>query len=164
MRPAIAVLLAAGGLLALSACGLNDVAPSPTATPTTAVTATSTPSSAVTPSSTVTPTSAVIPTTKPTQTTERRIITKTRAIPFGTSKVNDPSLAQGTTKVTTRGVAGVKTITYELTFTNGIQTGEKQIREVVTRITPAPASRLPATSTAREAAATARLMYKDPFA
>jgi hypothetical protein len=127
MRSAIAVLLAAGGgLLALSACGLNEVAPKTTATPTTAVTATPTPSRAMTPSS------AVRTTTKAPPTAEKRTITKSRAIPFETRRVNDPSLTQGTTKVRTRGVEGVKTITYEVTFTNGIQTGEKPIREVVT--------------------------------
>lgn len=35
--------------------------------------------------------------------------------------------------VRTHGVAGSKTITYEVTFTNGVETGEKPIREVVTR-------------------------------
>lgn len=132
MRSGIPVLLAAG-LLALSACGLNDAAPTTAVTPTTPVAGTSTSSSAVTPSSVASRSSAVSPTTQPTQTIERRIVTKTRAIPFATRKVNDPGLTHGATEVRTRGVAGAKTITYELTFTNGIQTGEKRIREVVTR-------------------------------
>ena len=126
MRPAIAVLLAAGGLLALSACGLNEPAPTTTATPMPAVTATVTPSNEVTPSSGVR-------TTKATPIAEKRIITKSRAIPFKTTKVNDPGLSQGTTKVRTRGVAGVETTTYEVTFTNGVKTSEKRIREVMTR-------------------------------
>ncbi len=126
MRSAIAVLLAAGGLLALSACGLSEPAPTATVTPAPAVTATVTPSNGVTPSS-------AVKTTKAAPIVQKRIITKSRAIPFETRKVNDPGLSQGTTKVRTRGVAGVETITYEVTFTNGVKTSEKRIREAVTR-------------------------------
>jgi len=138
MRSAIAVLFAVGGLLALTACGSNEVTPTTTVTPTTAVTATPTPSHAVTPSRAVSPSHAVTPsdavsTTKAKPAAEKRTVTKNRAIPFGTSRVSDPSLTQGTTRVRTRGIEGVKTITYEVTFTNGIQTAERPIREVVTR-------------------------------
>lgn len=133
MRSAIAVLLAAGGLLALNACGLNQPAPTTTATPTPAATMTTTPSSPVPPSNEVTPSGAVRTTAKATPITEKRIITKSLAIPFETRKVNDPGLSQGTTKVRTRGVVGVKTITYEVTFTNGVKTSENRIREVVTK-------------------------------
>ncbi len=64
---------------------------------------------------------------------EKRFITKSSPIPFRTRKVNDPGLSEGTTRVRTRGVAGVRTTTYEVTFTNGVKTGEKRVREVVTR-------------------------------
>jgi hypothetical protein len=63
---------------------------------------------------------------------EARTVTETAAIPFEHRTVNDPSLAAGTTEVRTRGVAGVKTLTYEVTFTNGVQTGKKLLTEVVT--------------------------------
>jgi hypothetical protein len=35
--------------------------------------------------------------------------------------------------VTTPGVAGVKTLTYEVTFANGVPTGKKLLRQVVTK-------------------------------
>lgn len=47
--------------------------------------------------------------------------------------MNDPALGKGTTKVRIRGVAGVKTLTYEVTLTDGVQTRRKLIRTVVTR-------------------------------
>jgi len=72
-------------------------------------------------------------TTEATPAVENHIITKTRAIPFTTRTVNDPTLTNGTTKVRSRGIAGVKTLTYEVTLTNGVQTAKRLIREVVTR-------------------------------
>jgi hypothetical protein len=63
---------------------------------------------------------------------ETRTVTETAAVPFEHKTVNDPSLAAGTTEVRTRGVAGVKTLTYEVTFTNGVQTGKKLLSDVVT--------------------------------
>jgi resuscitation-promoting factor RpfB len=122
MRRAIIVLLAVSGLLALSACGSNVIAPpaaTPTATATEAVTAT--PSTAP---STATATRSAV---------EKRTVTKTRAIPFATTRVNDPTLADGTTKVRSPGVAGVKTLTYEVTFTNGVQTAKRLVSEMITR-------------------------------
>jgi hypothetical protein len=47
--------------------------------------------------------------------------------------VNDSSLAKGTTRVRTRGVAGVKTLTYEVTFANGVQTSKTLVRTETTR-------------------------------
>ncbi|MEV3924564.1 G5 domain-containing protein [Actinomadura coerulea] len=47
--------------------------------------------------------------------------------------MNDASLAKGATKVRTRGAAGLKTLTYEVTVTNGVETNRKLIRAVVTR-------------------------------
>jgi hypothetical protein len=63
---------------------------------------------------------------------EIRTVTETESIPFETTTVDDPSLAAGTTEVRTVGVAGVKTLTYELTLTDGAQTGKKLLSEVVT--------------------------------
>jgi uncharacterized protein YabE (DUF348 family) len=62
-----------------------------------------------------------------------RTVTETQPIPFQTRKVNDASLPKGTTKVRTAGVPGVKTLTYEVTFTNGVQTAKKLLRERVTK-------------------------------
>jgi hypothetical protein len=47
--------------------------------------------------------------------------------------VEDATLAKGRTKVKRRGVTGVKTLTYEVTYTNGEATDRKLLREVVTR-------------------------------
>ncbi|GIG90309.1 G5 domain-containing protein [Plantactinospora endophytica] len=66
-------------------------------------------------------------------TAEKRRITETRAIPFGQRTVEDPSLAEGKRKVRTAGVKGSKTLTYEVTYVNGVQTGKRLLKEVVTR-------------------------------
>jgi|SRR6266487_6343009 hypothetical protein len=115
MRRATVAALAVSGLLALGACG------SESATPTVAVTTTAT----------VTATPSVAPSTP---VVEKRTITKRRAIPFTTRRVHDPTLAKGTSKVRTRGAAGVKILTYEVTFTNGVRTGKKLIGKVVAKV------------------------------
>jgi resuscitation-promoting factor RpfB len=130
MRYLIAVLLAASGLLALSACGSPGAAPlAAKATATVTVT-----TGAATPSITSGTAPAV----------ERRTITRTRAIRFATRRVNDPSLAKGTAKLRRHGVAGVMTLTYRVTITNGVRTGKKLVRKVVTT---APVTRVIAAGT-----------------
>jgi resuscitation-promoting factor RpfB len=62
-----------------------------------------------------------------------RTVTETRRIPFRTRTVKDPAMAEGTTEVRTKGVDGVQTLTYEVTFTDGVQTGRKLVRTTVTR-------------------------------
>jgi hypothetical protein len=51
---------------------------------------------------------------------------------------------QGTTKVTRRGVRGVRSLTYEVTLTNGEQTGKRLVRNAVTK---APVTRVIAVGT-----------------
>jgi uncharacterized protein YabE (DUF348 family) len=68
-----------------------------------------------------------------TSATEKRTVTETQTVHFSTKRVDDSSLPKGTTKVTTRGVDGIKTLTYEVTFTNGVQTSKKLVRQVVTK-------------------------------
>lgn len=63
---------------------------------------------------------------------QRRVVTETQAIAFGTETVRDNTLAKGTETVRTRGVPGVRTLTYEVTFTDGVQTAKKLVRSVVT--------------------------------
>ena len=63
----------------------------------------------------------------------KRTVIEKQSIPYSTSRVNDSSLAKGTTRVRTKGVAGVKTLTYEVTFTNGVQTSKTLIRTETTR-------------------------------
>lgn len=120
MRRAIAIL-AVGGMLASSACGPRST--------------TSADSSGVAP----VPSSAPSATATPTPTVERRTVTEKRSIPYPTQKVRDSGLAEGTSKVTRRGVDGVLTLTYRVTLTNGVQTGKKLVRKVVTR---APVTRI----------------------
>lgn len=49
-------------------------------------------------------------------------IIETKAVPYKTSTVQDPTLEQGTTVTQTQGVNGTETITYEVTYTNGRET------------------------------------------
>ena len=56
---------------------------------------------------------------------EKQTITKTQKIPFTKKTVQDSSLAKGTRDVRTKGVAGVKTLTYRVTLTNGVETSRK---------------------------------------
>ena len=85
----------------------------------------------------------------PTVTTKTE--TETQSIPFTTTTANDSTLAKGTTKVTTAGVNGSETLTYQITYTNGKQTDKKfintavdqqpvaQVTSIGTYVAPAPA-------------------------
>jgi resuscitation-promoting factor RpfB len=64
---------------------------------------------------------------------EKRTETKRKAVPYKTRKVKDSSLDEGETSVRTRGVAGVRTLTYEVTITDGEVTSRKLVRSVVTK-------------------------------
>jgi hypothetical protein len=64
---------------------------------------------------------------------ETRTVTATARIAFSTKTVKDSALAKGKTKVRTRGAAGVRTLTYEVTFVDGHQTTKKLIKSVVTK-------------------------------
>jgi uncharacterized protein YabE (DUF348 family) len=64
---------------------------------------------------------------------ETRTVTETQKIPFRTRTVNDPSLAKGTRKLTTRGVAGVKTLTYQVTLTDGVETARKLVGSAMSK-------------------------------
>jgi resuscitation-promoting factor RpfB len=69
----------------------------------------------------------------PSPTIKKKTITKTQKIPFTKKTVKDSSLAKGTREVRTKGVAGVKTLTYEVTLTNGVETGRKLLRAEITK-------------------------------
>lgn len=62
-----------------------------------------------------------------------RTVTETRKVAFGTRRVEDPDLAKGSTETRTKGVAGVRTLTYRVTLTDGVQTARTLVREQVTR-------------------------------
>ncbi|MFI6821685.1 G5 domain-containing protein [Micromonospora sp. NPDC050187] len=73
------------------------------------------------------------PSPSPSPMVEVRTDTAAEKIPHGTRTVKDPSLAKGKRLVRTRGVDGVRTLTYQVTVTDGVQTGRKLVRSAVTR-------------------------------
>ncbi|WP_309227128.1 G5 domain-containing protein [Micromonospora thermarum] len=80
-----------------------------------------------------TPTQLATPTAAPTPNVQTRTETETQKIAFQTKTIYDSSLAKGTKKVTTRGVPGVKTLTYQITLTDGVQTAKKLIKSEITK-------------------------------
>jgi uncharacterized protein YabE (DUF348 family) len=66
----------------------------------------------------------------PTVTTKTE--TETQSIPFTSTTVQTASLTKGTTKITTAGVNGSQTLTYQITDTDGQQTDKKLISTTVT--------------------------------
>ncbi len=67
---------------------------------------------------------------KPVVTTETA--TETESILFETEKVENAELEKGTERVKREGINGVKTITYEITKTDGVETARVKKSEVVT--------------------------------
>ncbi|GGJ76674.1 hypothetical protein GCM10010123_03340 [Pilimelia anulata] len=108
--------------------------------------------------------------------TSTRLVSRVRAVPYARRTVRDATLASGTTRLRTRGVAGRERLTHRVTYAGGAATGRALVRRVLLRApvaesppsararpcgrpaTPgtAAASPSPATSTARAARATAR--------
>ena len=58
--------------------------------------------------------------------------TETQPVTFSTTDQNDSSLPKGQTKVMQAGKNGVKTLTYQVTYTNGKQTGKSLLSTKVT--------------------------------
>lgn len=105
--------------LTLAACGSGDeegrAAPVVAAPP---------PSATASPSPTPTPTPTPIVTVE--------TVTETEAIPFERVTVEDATMELGTSAVTTAGVEGVRTLTYEVTSTDGAETGRTLVSDEVT--------------------------------
>jgi resuscitation-promoting factor RpfB len=80
-----------------------------------------------------TPSAEPTPTPSPTPAVEVKTVTVTQKIAFKRTTVKDSSLAEGTRKLRTKGVAGEKTLTYEVTYTGGQETARKLLRQVVTK-------------------------------
>lgn len=59
-------------------------------------------------------------------------ITETKPIAFQTTEKDDATLAKGQTKIVQAGQDGVETSTYQVTYTNGKQTGKTLISDLVT--------------------------------
>ncbi|MET8152693.1 G5 domain-containing protein [Actinoplanes sp. NPDC049668] len=70
---------------------------------------------------------------KPPATVQKRTVRETRTISFKTRTVKDSSLPKGTKKVRVPGAAGVRTLTYEITVTEGIQTEKRLISSTITK-------------------------------
>ena len=62
-----------------------------------------------------------------------KTVTETEIIPFEIRYENDPNLEQGKQVVVQEGHDGVRTITYEETYTNGELTNRKQVSSTVTK-------------------------------
>ncbi|MET8348913.1 G5 domain-containing protein [Micromonospora sp. NPDC005206] len=60
-------------------------------------------------------------------------VTERATIRYGQRTVKDSSLAEGKRVVRTKGVNGVKTLTYEVTTTDGVRTAKKLVKSVVTK-------------------------------
>ncbi|MDG4789082.1 G5 domain-containing protein [Micromonospora sp. WMMD1102] len=130
--PVLSLLLCCGGLAAI-----GNAADPDGGSPNTSSAAHATPSAAPTSSP---PTAAsdmpAVPSPVPTSaspTTEKRRVTEVRSIPFGERIVRDSSLAKGKRKVRTAGAKGLKTLTYEVTYVNGVPTSKQLVSEVVTK-------------------------------
>jgi resuscitation-promoting factor RpfB len=73
------------------------------------------------------------PTVASTPVVTRRLVTETRKMAFRKVTQKDPSLAKGRKVVATHGVPGTKRLTFELTLTDGVQTGKRLVSQVVVR-------------------------------
>lgn len=62
-----------------------------------------------------------------------KTVTETKPIRFATRTVKDDTLAQGFTKTRSKGVDGVRTLTYKVMVQGGKEIGRKLIMSVVTR-------------------------------
>ncbi len=63
---------------------------------------------------------------------EHKVVTATENIPFESQTVDDASLADGTNQTQTEGANGIRTKTYDVTLTNGVETSRTLIKEEVT--------------------------------
>jgi resuscitation-promoting factor RpfB len=88
------------------------------------------PAAAAAPPTTAAPIATTAP---PTGQHTAETVVEEEEIAFTTKRVNDSSLPKGTTKVRTQGVPGLKRITYEVTYADGVETGRTKVREVVVR-------------------------------
>ena len=61
-----------------------------------------------------------------------KTVTETQPIQFNTTTVDDPTLAKGTTQITTQGVNGISTLTYKITYSDGKQTKKELLSKTTT--------------------------------
>ena len=60
--------------------------------------------------------------------------TKAEVVPFESTEKQDNTLAKGQTRVTTEGVDGERTITYEVTYVEGKETTRREVKSEVTKV------------------------------
>nr|WP_230416953.1 G5 domain-containing protein [Micromonospora tarapacensis] len=77
--------------------------------------------------------STLSPTAAPSPVVQKRNVVEKKPIRHGSRTVQDSSLAEGKRVVRTRGVDGVRTLTYLVTVVDGKQTGRELVSSVVTR-------------------------------
>src|SRR5688572_25855688 len=63
---------------------------------------------------------------------ETKTVTEHQALAFETSEVNDTAINRGTTVTRIEGANGERTLTYEVTYTDGAETNRKLVSDVVT--------------------------------
>ncbi|MGC4772426.1 G5 domain-containing protein [Micromonospora sp. DT44] len=88
--------------------------------------------SSATPSSAA-PSSAAPSSVAPSPVVRVTTVTERATIRHSERTVKDASLAEGKRVVRTKGVDGVRTLTYQVTTTDGVQTGKKLVKSTVTK-------------------------------
>ena len=73
-----------------------------------------------------------VPTSSPTPQVDVRSETATEPVPYTSSMVDDANLASGSTAVSVAGVPGTLTRTFEVTYTDGVETSRVELSAVVT--------------------------------
>lgn len=74
--------------------------------------------------------------TQPQQTTpkvEKKKVTEKAPVAFGTTARDDSALAKGSSKTIQEGVDGERTVTYEVTYTDGKETGRTKLSDEITK-------------------------------
>lgn len=139
------VLLCCGGVTAIGAlagdpepvrqvapAAGNQVAEEPAAEAAPASAATEAPGEPEATPATVAPTTAAAP-EGATPAVDKRTVVERQTIRNATRRVKTASLDKGETRVRTKGAAGVRTLTYEVTYTDGEPTARKLMKSEVTR-------------------------------
>lgn len=76
---------------------------------------------------------AVVQKEEATDVVTRKTITEKQSIAFESKDQSDGSLAKGSSKTLVEGVDGELTATYNVTYTNGVETSREKVSEKITR-------------------------------